>query len=162
MKIVSQLDANGYFAGAVEADESPLEPGVFLLPGGCVGQSPPQVPQGQRARWASGAWQFEPVTLEPDPEPVPEVLTMADFDKALTRHLDATAQSRRYDNRITCMVRAGFAGPFQAEATAFAIWADSCNALAYQLMAEVQAGTRELPTSTQALIDLLPPMVWPA
>ncbi len=42
-------------------------------------------------------------------------LTIADFDAALTAHLDATAQAKRYDNRITCMVRAGFPGPFQAE-----------------------------------------------
>lgn len=162
MKIVSQLNAAGYFVGPVEADESPLEPGKLHIPGGAIDQSPPDIPQGMRARWVSGAWQFEPLSLEPDPEPVPEVLSLADFDKALTRHLDATAQSRRYDNRISCMVRAGFPGPFQTEATAFAVWADGCNALAYQLMAEVQAGTRALPTSTQALIDLLPPMVWPA
>jgi hypothetical protein len=29
------------------------------------------------------------------------------------------------------------------------------------LLAEVQAGTRTLPETTQALIDLLEPMVWP-
>lgn len=162
MKIVSQLNAAGYFVGPAQADASPLEPGVFLIPGGCVDQTPPDIPQGTRARWAEGAWQFEPLSLEPDPEPVPEVLSLADFDKALTRHLDATAQSRRYDNRISCMVRAGFVGPFQAEAIAFAVWADGCNAQAYQLLSEVQAGTRALPETTQALIDLLPPMVWPA
>lgn len=82
-------------------------------------------------------------------------------DKALTDHLDKTAQTKRYDNRITCMVRAGFAGPFQAEAQAFAIWADSCNAVAYQYLAEIQAGTRPVPDSPQELIDVLPPMVWP-
>ncbi len=85
----------------------------------------------------------------------------ADFDRALTDHLDKVAQARRYDNRITCMVRAGFAGPFQAEAVAFAQWADACNAQAYQLLAQVQAGTLALPQTTQAFIDLLPPMVWP-
>jgi hypothetical protein len=87
--------------------------------------------------------------------------TLADFDRALTAHLDKTAQARRYDNRITCMVRAGFVGPFQAEAVAFAQWADACNAQAYQWLAQVQAGTLTLPQSTQEFIDLLPPMVWP-
>lgn len=91
----------------------------------------------------------------------PKMPTLADFDAALTTHLDATAQARRYDNRITCMVRAGFPGPFQAEAIAFATWCDTCNATAYELMAEVQAGTRPLPATTQALIDSLPEMVWP-
>jgi len=86
---------------------------------------------------------------------------LASFDQALTAHLDATAQSKRYDNRITCAVRAGYAGPFQAEGQAFAAWMDAQNAKAYTLLAEVQAGTRPLPETTQALIDELDPMVWP-
>lgn len=88
--------------------------------------------------------------------------TIADFDAALTAHLDATAQARQYDNRITCALRAGYPGPFQAEGKAFAVWMDACNYTAYTLMQEVQAGTRPMPTTTQALIDALPPMVWPS
>ena len=88
-------------------------------------------------------------------------LTVADFDNALTQHLDKTAQAKRYDNRITCALRAGYPGPFQAEGQAFAAWMDTCNAQAYSLLAEVQSGVRPLPESTQALIDALPPMVWP-
>jgi len=86
---------------------------------------------------------------------------LASFDQALTAHLDSVAQQRRYDNRITCMVRAGFQGPFQTEGIAFATWCDDCNAQAYLLLAEVQAGTRPLPDTPQALIDILPKMVWP-
>ena len=93
------------------------------------------------------------------PKPAP---TVADFDKALTDHLDATAKQRRYESRVTCALRAAYPGPFQAEGRAFALWMDECNALAYQLLAELEAGTRPWPASTQALIDLLPPMVWPA
>ncbi len=95
------------------------------------------------------------------PAPVVHIPTVDDFTTALTNHLDATAQQRRYDNRITCMVRAGFPGPFQAEAIAFATWADTCNALAYTLLEEVQDGTRQMPETTQALIDVMPAMVWP-
>lgn len=82
-------------------------------------------------------------------------------DKALTDHLDATAKSRRYDNRITCAVRAGYPGPFQAEGQAFALWMDTCNALAYQFLAEIHAGSRPMPSDPQQLIDELPDMVWP-
>ena len=98
------------------------------------------------------------VATEPPAPPPP---TVADFDAALTRHLDATAQARRYDSRITCTLRAGYPGPFQAEGQAFALWMDACNLAAYTLLAEVQAGTRPLPENTQALIEALPPMVWP-
>lgn len=93
--------------------------------------------------------------------PAPPILTVADFDAALTAHLDTTAQQKRYDNRITCMVRAGFPGPFQAEGVAFATWCDTCNAFAYTFMAEVQAGTQPMPASPAEFIALLPQMVWP-
>ena len=92
---------------------------------------------------------------------LPAVNPFLAFEAALDRHLDATAQARRYDNRITCALRAGYPGPFQAEGQAFALWMDACNLAAYTLLAEVQAGTRPLPENTQALIEALPPMVWP-
>jgi hypothetical protein len=85
---------------------------------------------------------------------------MKAFDSALTNLLDTTAQSRRYDNRISCMVRAGFPGPFQAEAITFAPWADECNALAYQILAEVQAGTRPEPANVEEFLALLPVIDW--
>jgi len=93
---------------------------------------------------------------------LPAIDVVALFDAALTAHLDNTAKQRRYDNRITCAVRAGYAGPFQAEGAAFALWMDTCNALAYQMLAAVQAGTAPIPESPQAFIDTLPAMVWPA
>ena len=93
--------------------------------------------------------------------PAPEPLTVEDFDRALTAHLDATAQAKQYDNRITCMVRAGFLGPFQAEGQAFATWADNCNAVAYALLQDVLAGKRKAPETVEAFLSELPEMVWP-
>jgi len=58
MKQVIQLDANGYFAEVTEADESPLEPGVYLLPAGCIDVVVPTIPEGQKAKW-DGEWLFE-------------------------------------------------------------------------------------------------------
>ena len=63
---------------------------------------------------------------------------------------------------VLVTLRAGYPGTFQAEGIAFAAWMDQCNALAYNLLAEVVAGTRPLPESPKALIDLMPPMVWPS
>lgn len=71
-KQVSQLDAEGFFVGVTVADESPLEPGVFLLPAGAVDAPEPTIPEGQRAKW-NGAWVFEDIPQpEPEPEPEPE------------------------------------------------------------------------------------------
>jgi len=87
--------------------------------------------------------------------------TQASYTTALEAMYDTTAQSRKYDNRLTCALRAGYAGPFQAEGTAFAVWMDTCNAYAYQVMTEVLLATRPLPT-VQELISELPELVWPA
>ena len=107
-------------------------------------------------------WTWDGTTLTAPPAPVPTMdQIVAEFDTALTDHLDSTAKQKRYDNRITCMVRAGFAGPFQAEGQAFATWCDNCNIMAYQMLAAVQAGTAPMPESPQAFIATLPAMVWP-
>jgi hypothetical protein len=78
MKTVSQLDAAGYFIGPTISDESPRQPGVFLIPAGAVDSLPPNIPQGQRALW-NGAWMLEPIPMPPPPAapPPPEPLTDA-------------------------------------------------------------------------------------
>lgn len=58
MKKLIQLDENGYFSGVVTADESPLEPGVFLIPGGAIEAVLPNTPEGKFAKWVDG-WVFE-------------------------------------------------------------------------------------------------------
>ena len=70
MKQVSQLDQDGYFVGVTTADPSPLEPGVYLIPGGCIDEPAPTIPEGQRAKW-EGQWVFEDIP-QPEPEPEPE------------------------------------------------------------------------------------------
>lgn len=80
-KIVSQLDASGRYVGAVEADESPLEPGVFHIPGGAIDVPPPVMPGGKFARWANG-WVFEDLALVDEPAgvaPVQRRLTALEF-----------------------------------------------------------------------------------
>lgn len=129
--------------------------------------NPPEQMAMLRADLGSDAAQYESLIAEveatyvpPAPPSIEEQIAV--FDAALVAHLDATARERRYDNRVTCALRAGYPGAFHAEGIAFAGWMDQCNALAYQLLAEVVAGTRPLPSSPQALIDLMPAMVWPS
>lgn len=87
---------------------------------------------------------------------------LAAFDAALEAHYEATAKQRRYTNKVTCAMRAGYPGPFQAEGLAFGQWMDNSYAAAYVILAEVQAGERKPPATVKALIDELPSMVWPA
>ena len=71
MKQVIQLDDDGYYVGTTVADESPLEPNVFLMPARTIDASIPSIPDGKRARW-NGAWVFEDIP-QPDPDPIPDV-----------------------------------------------------------------------------------------
>jgi hypothetical protein len=67
--VVCQLDGQGYFAGLTVADESPLEPGHFHIPGGCVRAEPPEVPEGKRARWNGDSWTLEDPPQRPPRSP---------------------------------------------------------------------------------------------
>ena len=89
-------------------------------------------------------------------------IMLSRYTAALGKHLDDVAKQRRYDNRITCSLRAGYPGPFQAEGVAFATWMDSCNAAAYQIWSDVRNGVRAAPASIEAFIAELPVIDWPA
>lgn len=84
---------------------------------------------------------------------------VADFIKHIEGYYDSVAQSLRYDNRLTCALRAGYPGPFQAEGIAFATWMDECNSYGYQVIEDVKAGLRPMPT-TEELISELPKSPW--
>ena len=70
MKNVIQLDSDGYFLGVTVADESPLEPGVFLYPANTIDAEFPVLAEGERAKWEN-EWIIESPTPQP-PEPIPD------------------------------------------------------------------------------------------
>lgn len=52
-----QFDNAGFYLNETEADESPLEPGVFLLPARCTFTAPPKdAPQDKWPRWNGVEW----------------------------------------------------------------------------------------------------------
>jgi hypothetical protein len=61
MKHFPQIDANGYFIAAAPADESPREPGRYLMPAGAIEAPLPTPGPDQRARWDGAAWTYETV-----------------------------------------------------------------------------------------------------
>jgi hypothetical protein len=65
--IVYQTDNQGFYLGPVQADESPLEAGVFLIPAGCVEEEPPTFSGNERPRWEGGRWVLETI---PEPQPI--------------------------------------------------------------------------------------------
>ena len=69
-KFVPQLDSHGYVIAMVAADLSPLEPDVYLIPGGAVDAEPPIIPDGKRAKWNGAGFDLETIQ-PPAPEPLP-------------------------------------------------------------------------------------------
>lgn len=68
--IAYQYDHAGLYQGETKADESPLEPGVYLLPARCTLTPPPaDVPEGQWPRWNGAAWGL---ANKPQPAPAPD------------------------------------------------------------------------------------------
>lgn len=95
-KNVCQLDENGYFVGLVEADESPLEPGVFLIPRGALDVEAPSVPTGKRARWSGDSWDFEDIPADVPSEPIPgDPVSFEEARLNLIHAVDILARDKR-------------------------------------------------------------------
>lgn len=58
-KTVFQYDPAGLYVGQTDADESPLEPGVFLIPARCVAVAPADKwPDDKWPRWNGAKWEL--------------------------------------------------------------------------------------------------------
>jgi len=97
--------------------------------------------------------EFKPPELTPE-----QVLSI--YTNAIQRFMDQKASEKNYDNIKSAALRAALPdSPFHAEGIAAGTWMDNCWALSYQILDEVKAGTRNMPTVDQ-LIGMLPELVW--
>ena len=80
---VYQLNDDNLFVGPVIADESPLEPGVFHIPAGCVLKEPPSFAVGKQARWdeKKDKWIIENTAKKKQEEALAQIEAMAPVDK---------------------------------------------------------------------------------
>jgi hypothetical protein len=104
MKTVYQLDQNGKYIGETIAHESPLEPGIYLIPGGCVETAPPETNKGQVAVW-DGVWTLVDV---PEPEK-PKESTAEELlaQKTATRKAEIMGLLEDIDRKSIRPMRAG-------------------------------------------------------
>lgn len=87
MTVVYAYNASGRLMGPVvltESDMSPLEPGVYLIPGNCTNAPPPENKDGFFVAWDGNAWGYisdlspeEPPVTEPTPEQLREIAKAA-------------------------------------------------------------------------------------
>ena len=115
---------------------------AYMLPAGCV----PITDE-------------EAAILTAPPPPTPEQLLKA-IEAAIEKHMDEVAQSKKYDNRDSCRLYAGYTNPFQAEAIAFGQWVAQCWVASNQAQADIANGLRTIPTPEEAVLEL-PLMEWP-
>lgn len=95
-----------------------------------------------------------------NPAPSPEAI-LETMRKAIQAHLDTKPKERLYDGILSLCTYATSTNPkFAAEGQAGVAWRDACWAKGYEIMAEVQAGTRDIPTVEELLAEL-PVFRWP-
>ena len=75
---IYHYDQNGLYLGASAADQSPLEPGVFLIPAQATPVKPPSARDGFLRRFVNGTWEEQ--YLEPVPEVAPPIEPEAPTD----------------------------------------------------------------------------------
>ena len=80
--------------------------------------------------------------------------------KAVDDYMDKTVRERGYDNIAKCVTYAGDEDPiFNREGTAAKKWRSKVYRKCYSILAEVEAGEREIPT-VEELIAELPVIEW--
>lgn len=68
----------GLYLGSSEADESPMEPGVYLIPANATHIEPPADVAGSARHFLAGGWEYREIPPpEPEPEPTIEDLRRA-------------------------------------------------------------------------------------
>ena len=91
--------------------------------------------------------------------PTPQELLKA-IEAAIEKHMDEVAQTKKYDNRDSCRLYAGYVNPFQDEAIAFGQWVSACWVASNQAQADIENGLRTIPTPEESIAEL-PVMGWP-
>lgn len=79
MKLVCQLDQDGIFLGMTSCQASPLEPGVYLIPGHAIDvEQAPDIPEGKLAKWNGGGWEFIDIQVSEENKPEAEFMPMVE------------------------------------------------------------------------------------
>ena len=145
INVGTRLPYAGESLDAVAAQYSPVQ---YWLDQDAAKEQPP----------VGAAGSFTPP--EPQP-PTPEQIIKA-FTDAIQARLDDFARTRNYDGILSAATYATSAVPKFAAEGQYAVQArDATWAAAYQILAEVQSGTRPMPSSPEDIFPELPALQWP-
>jgi hypothetical protein len=157
----------------MEIVEQQLVGYVTFLPDGSLDGAYLQVPpadhvdrmivvdESTRASWVLYRANATRDGLELVPPPPPSMPTQDAYVNAIQEMLDTKATERKYFGIISaCTYGDSTNATFKAEAQACIAWRDAVWAKAYDVLAQVQAGTLAQPTVAD-LLAMLPTMTWP-
>ena len=148
------LDQNSVYVGA-----QVLEDPYAALPK-CTLTPPPNLSGMEVAVWDTNHWVVLPAYPEPPP-PSPEQV-QAEIVTATQERLDDFARTRSYDGVLSLCTYASSPNPkFKAEGQYGVEARDATWSKLYEILAEVQAGTRPMPSGYADIEPELPPLVWP-
>ena len=103
----------------------------------------------------------EAAIVPPSPPTVDQIV--ADITSATQARLDTFARTRNYDGILSACTYATSTNPRFASEGQYCVTArDATWSALYVVMAEVEAGTRPMPTGYQDIEPDLPALVWPA
>ena len=106
-------------------------------------------------------WTVEPLT--PQEQQAVALRIKQEIVDATQKRLDDFARTRNYDNILSACTYATSTVPkFQADGQYCVTARDATWATLYQVLAEVEAGTRPMPSGYADIEPLLPVLEWPA
>ena len=74
--------------------------------------------------------------------------------EAVQNMLDNAAKAKRYDSILSACSYAAYPNQFQAEGQEFVAWRGAVWAKCYEILGEVEAGTRAAPTVSELLAEI--------
>jgi hypothetical protein len=154
MITVYTLDPQNIFIAAVQVD--PMD----KLPSSCTLTEPPVLSGTEVAQWTGTDWL---VSAEHPPLPDSSAeFIQSEFVVPTQQRLDNFAKTRNYDGVLSLCTYASSPNPkFQAEGQYGVEARDATWSKLYEILAEVEAGTRPMPTGYADIEPELPPLVWP-
>ena len=131
------------------------------IPGRQTDIEPPDastVPEGYGINFTGYSWIITPLQAPPVP-----TIGSAKYSIgiAVLNYMDQKAATREYDNiQSVCTYKDSTVAKYRLEAITAIEFRDNCWLKCEQILAEVEAGTRPIPTPEEVLAEL-PDLVWP-
>lgn len=77
-----------------------------------------------------------------------------ELEKSVQSYMDKEARLLGYDNVLSACSYASHINPFQAEGQSFVAWRGAVWEYCYQALADVESGTRTIPTTAELIAEL--------